>query len=63
MFSKNVCLKSKTSYTRKTKKEDTFTMTIQINSNQIMDKDVLERLEKEINNISVYDYSLVKKNQ
>ena len=60
MFSKNVCLKSKQSYTKSTNKEDEVSLIIQINSNHVVDKEVLAKLERDIMAIVIFEYKPVK---
>lgn len=59
-FSKSILMKTKALFSKKNKKDDEFTMLITIQSNHVISSDVLERIEKQINDITTYEYDKVK---
>ena len=62
MLTKNIILKGKQTYIHKDKKKDEITLTIQVNSNHQLDKETIEKIEKQIKDITLYSYTIQNDN-
>jgi|688.fasta_scaffold209038_3 hypothetical protein len=63
MFSKNITLKNKQTFTNNSDNDKEFVLEFSVKSNHDVDKNVLSYLENHINLITCYNYTKDKENK